>query len=65
MRYLTRSARDMRLADCLERIHPLGIFLPHLHHLPKAAFPDHFEKIERLYCERLIAKLLEVDFEME
>jgi hypothetical protein len=55
----------MRLANCLERVHPLRVFLSNLHHFPKAAFPDHLEKVECLNRKRFIAKLLEVNFEVE
>ena len=56
---------DMRLPNSLEGVHPLRVLLPDLHHLPEAAFANHFEQVKCFDCERFIAKLLEIDFEVK
>ena len=59
------SRRDVGLADGFERVYTLCVLLPDLHHLPERTLSDDLEQVERLDRQRLGARRLEVDLEME
>ena len=59
------ARRDVRLADRLERVYPLRVLLADLHDLAERAFANHLEQLELLDREGLVARRLEVDFEVE
>lgn len=56
---------NMCLPNRLESVDSLGILLPHLHDLSKAAFSNNLEQLELVDDKGLISARLEVDFEME
>ena len=65
VRDLARPLRDIRFTDGLEGVYPLRVLLPDLHDLSEAALANDLEQVELLYCERLMPRGLEVDFEVE
>ena len=52
-------------SDRLESVYPLGVFLPHLHHLSKRSLADHFEKIESIDREGYVPGRFEINLEVE
>ena len=56
---------DVCFPDGFESVYPLGVFLPHLHHLPKRTLADHFEKIESIDREGHVPGWLEINLEVE
>lgn len=62
---LSGSRGDVGLSDRLESIYPLGVFLPHLHHLSKRTLADDFEKIESIDREGDAPGRLEINLEVE
>ena len=65
VRDLARARGDVRLADRLERVHALGVLLADLHDLAEGALADDLEQVEGLDRERLVARGLEGDREVE
>ena len=65
MRDLAGALRDVCLTNGLEGIYPLRILLPDLHDLSETALANDLEQIELLYCQGLMPRRLEVDFEVE
>jgi len=62
---LSRSLRDVRLADGLQRIYPLGILLPHLHDFSEATLSDDLEEVEGFDGQGFASKGSEIDLEVE
>ena len=56
---------DIGFSDRLESVYPLGVFLPHLHHLSKRTLADNFEKIESIDGEGHVPGWLEINLEVE
>ena len=65
VRNLSGSRGDISFSNRLESVYPLGVFLPHLHHLSKRALANDFEKIESIDRERHVPGWLEINLEME
>ena len=55
----------MGLADGFQGVYSLGVFLSDLHDLSETAFADDLEQIERLYGQRLVTQLFEVNLQVE
>jgi hypothetical protein len=62
---LSGSRGDVGLADSLESVYPLSVFLPHLHHLSKRTLADHLEEIESIDREGHVPGWLEINLEVE
>lgn len=62
---LTGSTRYVGFADRLECIDTLCVLLANLHDFSKGTFPDHFEQVERVDCERFVPSRLIGDGKVE
>lgn len=62
---LSGSRGDVGLSDRFESIHPLGVFLPHLHHFSEGTLSDHRQEIERIDREGHVPGRFEIYFEVE
>ena len=51
--------------DSLERVDPLGIFLPDLHDFTEATLSDDLEQVELFDGKGLVPRRLEVELEVE
>lgn len=65
MRDFPWSLGNVGFSDGLQSIHSLRVLLSYLHDLSKAALADDFEKVEGIYCQRLISGGPEVNLEVE
>ena len=62
---LTGPTRYVGFADRLECIDTLGVLLADLHDLSEGTFPNHFEQVESVDCERFVPSGLIGDGKME
>ena len=65
MRDLARTTCNVSFTDGLERVNTLGVFLADLHDLSKRSFPNHFEQVERVNRQGLMASGLVRNGEVE
>ncbi len=65
MRNLTRPRSNVGFPDRLERVDPLCVFLPNLHHFTKAALANDLQQVKLLDGQRLMSSRLEVNLQVE